>query len=276
VVWIGDALYVDELPKAKLARRVPEEIGKVFGRPDIKAALDYSFERPPADVYEYIEENFSLALPDSEQAEEQDTTNAPCSDELQIASPGTLGETGETPSIYSTDEETPENITSNSDNDATKEEETQYGEDPILDDLEEPPTRSRLNPKPMKPSIMERFATVQGFRKDNEDRFFHEDGSWIGRSNSSRLPWEQRTASGDLVRYYWPKDHCIEREPLQLEADIWGLIDQYPDTYALILLNVEGIPIEVTGASLRAMRAEDKITLHPAIYRLVYNNDKAA
>ena len=53
------ALYVSQLPKAKLARRVPEEIGKAFGWADIKAALDYGFERSPNDVREYLEENFN-------------------------------------------------------------------------------------------------------------------------------------------------------------------------------------------------------------------------
>ena len=33
---------------------------------------------------------------------------------------------------------------------------------------------------------------------------------------------------------------------------------------------------EVTSASLRAMRTGGKLTLYPATYRLVYDNDKAA
>jgi len=123
---------------------------------------------------------------------------------------------------------------------------------------------------------MERFAKSQGFRKDGEDRFFHESGSWIGKANGARFPWEHRTAGGDLVRYYWPKDHCLEQEPLQLEADVWGLIEQHPDTYALILSNVEGAPVEVTGARLRAMRDGGEVTLYPATYRLVYDRDRHA
>ena len=73
VLWLGDALYVDLLPKAKLARRVPEEIGKAFGRASIKAALDYSFERSPADVQEYMEENFNLVPSASPPEETRDT-----------------------------------------------------------------------------------------------------------------------------------------------------------------------------------------------------------
>lgn len=61
VFWHDRSLYVDYLPKAKLAKRVPEEIDRAFGRSDIKDALVYSFERSPADVLAYLQENFRLA-----------------------------------------------------------------------------------------------------------------------------------------------------------------------------------------------------------------------
>src|SRR5690606_4234823 len=62
-LWIEDTIYVDNVPTAKLARRVPEEIGRAFNRADIKAALDYSFGRPAEDVSAYLEENFKLEEP---------------------------------------------------------------------------------------------------------------------------------------------------------------------------------------------------------------------
>ena len=82
--------------------------------------------------------------------------------------------------------------------------------------------------------------------------------------------------SGDLVRFYWPKDHCIEREPLQLEADVWWLIEKQPETYAFILSDIDGNPVEVTGDRLRTMNEAGEITLHPSTYRLVYNHDNHA
>ena len=129
------------------------------------------------------------------------------------------------------------------------------------------------HPTPSKPTIIERFARFHGFQKDGEDRFFHADGSWIGKANGDRFPWERRTAKGELVRHYWPRDHCLERDPLQLDADVWGLIDKFPDSYALILSDARGDPVEVPGARLRAMCAAGEITLYPATYRLVYGND---
>jgi hypothetical protein len=149
-------------------------------------------------------------------------------------------------------------------------------EQTVVDEIDTPGPRPRPAPKPAKPSIMERFAKAQGFSRDGEARFFHENGSWIGKTNGARFPWERRTAGGDLVRYYLPKDHCLEREPLQLEADVWGLIAQQPETYALILSDIEDGPVEVTGTRLRAMRDEGKVTLYPASYRLVYDRDHRA
>jgi len=129
--------------------------------------------------------------------------------------------------------------------------------------------------KPGKPSIMERFARIHGFRRDCEDRFFHPDGSWIAKPSGTPF-WERRTANGDLVRYYWPKDHCLEREPLQIDADIWGLIDKFPDTYALILSDNQDDALEITGARLRAMRDGGNLKFYPATYRLVYQEDRSS
>ena len=131
--------------------------------------------------------------------------------------------------------------------------------------LLEPETvsRQRTPAKPPQPSVIARFALALGFKPDGEDRFYHSDGSWIGRANGARFPWERRSASGDVQRHYYPKEHCLEREPLQIEADVWGLLDQKPDAYSFILVNPEGEPVEMTGARLRALRDGGEITIHP-------------
>ena len=60
VVWQDNVICVMDQGRPKLARCVPEEIGRVFDRPDINAALHYSFGRPPKDVKEYLEANFEF------------------------------------------------------------------------------------------------------------------------------------------------------------------------------------------------------------------------
>ena len=259
VLWLDDTLYVDHLPKAKLARRVPEEIGKAFGRVDIKAALDYSFDRSAKDVREYLEENFKLC-PASTLPEETVEEVEPLPPE-----PGPSPDAGgsENQAVVEPEEDDTQ------DTDATESEKEQDTNAIV----EKGQPRPRSSSKPAKPNIIERYAKSQGFRKDSGDRFSHEDGSWIARANGTRFPWERRTASGNLVRYYWPKDHCLEREPLQLEADVWRLIEQTPKTYALILSDIEGNPVEVTGSRLLTMRDKGKVTLYPATYRLVYYHD---
>ena len=275
VLWLNDALYVDQLSKAKLARRVPEEIGKAFGRADIKAALDYSFERSAQDVREYLEENFKLCPASAQPEEASDEAEPHPTDDHDEPEPtdgaGADQEPGEpdgtdVEGVVEPEEDETEDAGS-AETDAVQEPD---------DVIEAELPRSRASPKPAKPDIVERYAKKQGFRKDSDDRFFHDDGSWIARANGARFPWERRTASGNLVRYYWPKEHCLEREPLQLEADIWGLIERHPETYALVLADIEGDPVEVTGSRLRAMRDEGEVTLYPATYRLVYDHDRHA
>jgi hypothetical protein len=264
VLWLDRVLYVDELPKARLARRVPEEISRQFNRADIRAALDYSFERPASDVRDYLDENFELSAPVE-------------ADEPPRVSDGSRAE-GTTPSA-----EQPEDY-----DDLPNEPLAAFvpaaDSDSCDDDLEddsdpvERPQNTFVHahsaPKPRKLDIMERFAKSQGYKKDGEDRYFHANGGWISRAHDSRFPWESRNASGEIERYYWPKDHCLEQDPLQLEADVWSLIDQYPSTYALVLSDPEGSPLEVSGARLRALLEQGGLTLHPATYRIVYNHDQ--
>jgi hypothetical protein len=275
VVWLDHAIYVERLPKAKLARRVPEEIGKAFARPDIKAALDYSFERSADEVREYLEENFKLFPTVVTPAESVDTSGV-----KNARPPDTPTETedGDDVAEGSPPDESEEDLSPEAAPESNRDVPTGDAEmeQTVVDEIDTPEPRSRPAPKPAKPSIMERFAKAQGFRKDGEERFFHENGSWIGKTNGARFPWERRTAGGDLVRYYLPKDHCLEREPLQLEADVWGLIAQQPETYALVLSDIEDGPVEVTGTRLSAMRDEGEVTLYPASYRLVYSQDHRA
>jgi hypothetical protein len=76
-----------------------------------------------------------------------------------------------------------------------------------------------------------------------------------------------------VLCHYFPKEHCLELEPLQIEADVWGLLDQRPADYSFILTTPDGEPVEMTGTHLCAMRERGEITIHPATYRLVYDLD---
>ena len=272
VVWADGTLYEARLSRAKLAMRVPEELGKAFGRPDIKTALDYSFERSTDDVREYLEERFRLAprqiVPDLEQ--EDGVT--PLSDPVE-------GDRGADTRPAETDDSPMANGDASGTEDLATPIEGDEGDgqdrDTTTEDTDDcrggtPAHRDR---KLATPSIIERFARLRGFTNDGNERFSQSDGSWIGKTKGEPFPWEARTAAGDLLRYYWPKDHCLERKPLELEAGVWGLIEKFPDTYALILLDPQGEPVEVPGERLLALRESGNLKIFPASYRLVVDHD---
>ncbi|HEY9724397.1 MAG TPA: hypothetical protein V6D47_20510, partial [Oscillatoriaceae cyanobacterium] len=270
LLWLDRRLFVSPLTKAKLAKRVPEEIGRSLST-DIRAALAYAFERSPEDIKEYLEENFTLGpegqavVPVVEPRSEPTPIDDDLADEPSEDAHEDVAPAGAADDLHLSEDDEPT---------PPSESEPQAAvPDPGLIDSEVA-TKPRPAPKPPRPSVMVRFALAQGYKADGEDRFFHADGSWIGRANGTRFPWERRSASGEVLRHYYPKEQCLEREPLQIEAEDWGLLDQKPDIYSFILVNPEGEPVEMTGARLRALREGGEITIHPATYRLVYDLDK--
>ena len=252
-VWADCTLHVVRRPAARLARVVSQELGRTFRRQDIADAIKLCFDRSPDFVTDYMEENFNLsprsavasAGPRTTATESTANLSRPETDSPELG-PSTIDVAPEGPAATgSVDVETGNVATS-----------------------EEAPARHR-HAAATKPSIIDRFARAQGFLSDGDDRFYHPDGAWIARLSGAPFPWERRTAGGDLVRAYWGKDHCLDQEPLQLGADLWGLIDKFPDRYSLVLASPSGDPIEVPGASLRAMVAKGQLTIYPATYRLV-------
>lgn len=273
VIWLDRVLYVEDRPLAKLARTISQELVRAFRKQEIGDAIKLCFDRPDGFVTEYMEENFKLAPRETAERLSSTSENATESD-LSVSLSGT-----EQTATPEGDAGSGEESAAGEDVDAWIDEEedegdidNEFGLDESESQAVKQPKES-VHPKPSRSSVIERFARAHGFKKDGEDRFFHPDGRWIAKTHGDRFPWEQRTASGDLIRYFWPKDHCLEREPLQLEADVWGLLDRSPDSYALILSDAQGNPIEIPGTRLRIMREGGEITLYPATYRLVFEHD---
>ena len=214
---------------------------------DITDALKFCVDRPPEFITEYLEENFSLAP-----VEETESTG----EEVNAKTEST--------SQPHTDES--DNHTSNNF------EEDQPFESSKAKNADYESVQWRQSVKSSKPSLIERFARSLGFHKENDHRFIDQKGNWIGKSISNTFPWGQWSLSGELVCYYWLKEHCLENEPLQIEAEVWGLLDKFPQTHVLILIDKSGQPVEVPGYHLRAMLTDGRLQLCPATYRLIYDN----
>jgi hypothetical protein len=276
-VWLDRILYAEDHPLAKLARAVCQELDRSFRRPDIADAIKLCFDRPPEFITNYMEENFTLIprmeLASQETREEHDDENASKSNEadphdidsdVEIDGEDFAGDTELNDHDHGDDQPLDSNNSIEQGDDDNDIEE-------LADELVLEP---QPKPKPAKPSVIERYALTQDFKKDADSRYFHEDGRSIDKVKDSSFTWEQRSKSGEVLCHYWPKEHCLERESLQLDADIWGLIDKQPKSYSLILLNIEGYPVEVSGVHLRTMKDSGKIILYPSTYRIVYDHDE--
>jgi len=255
VVWIGHVIFIRQMSEARMAQIIPDEIGRPFDSPEIQRSLAYSYDRSTASISAYFEENFDLD-PDGEEPNHE-ISDAPQPDE------------GEAPIIDGASLPiTPnfEDAGAPSDTDSHKNETGQVSE-PGGDSEKKQPS------KPSQPDLMERFAAMHGFVPLGENRFRHADGSTLEKVMNFIAPWERRDSAGNVVRRYWSKNLCLERDVLELPAELWKFLEKNPTTVSLILTNPGGHPIEVSGDRLIRRVAAEEVTLYPATYRLVCRAD---
>ena len=272
VVWSNEVIYVKALHDARLAHLVPERLGKIFGRFDISSALSYCYGRSPSDVTEYLKENFFLTDPGFPITEEDLRLTATIKEFEPLSAPDVihpaedvLDPFGKVPEIPG---EVIPDILAEKKADSTFEDVT---DDHQLPEVVDP--KPRTYHKPGRASIVELFFQNLGYRKAGEDNFIHRDGASLARSRGDIFPWVRYSSSGEIICRYWTKDHCLELEPLQIQAEIWGLIEKFPEKYAFLLADLQGNPIEIRGEKLGALRESGYLKLYPATYRLVYENE---
>jgi hypothetical protein len=285
VVWAEGILHVRQQPPARLARLVPAEVARVLGGPDeIRRALDYCYDRSAAAVREYMEGNFNLrpvAVAGASIAAERAVPHhdPSASDEAArdgVADVETLGGSaaGDGALAPSTDGElTP---AGGADAGATAAAADGGGNgqvEPAPGPQERTPPRPHVGP-PRK-ALIERFALAQGFNAARPDRFVRRDGATIARSSTLQSWWELRGSAGVSERFYWPKDHCLDLQPLLVDSEVWRLLELEPETHSLVLEDAAGAPIELRGARLRRMRDDGQLAVHPASYRIKHNHARA-
>lgn len=271
VLWKDSLLYVEDRSAAKMAKSVAQELGRVFNKQEITDAIKLCYDRSAEFVLEYLEENFRL-MPE-EQAGPIDNKVRTTGESKEQGEPATIDESKPTDTTVGEEAPPPTCSDDDTDSESNGEFDTDDGSDETLDDEDESTPAPSRHFKHAKPSLMERFAKSNGYDKDGSDRFYHADGSWIEKvSGGHSFPWERRSALGDLVQCYWDKDHCIQRDALQLDVDVWKLCDQHPDKYTLLLVDIDDVPLEISGRRLHEMCDSGELTLYPAKYRLVHAN----
>mgnify|MGYP005846356159 CR=1 FL=1 len=274
VLWKDSTLYLKSNSVAKIAKAIALELGRHFGRPDIADAIKLCFERDQDFINEYLEENFNLLPPSSTTATpefrpETEPSDQPSPTGLRGAGQITTSPVSEGGAVQIVGP--PPGVP-----------EGQAVGEPLQPDLDEDDegiavTAPRRHSQPSaKPKLIERFAVANGYvRDDSCGRFYRMDGGWIEHVSGASFPWERYSPAGELLQCYWVKDHCIEREPLQIEADVWELCTHHPEKYSLLLAAPDETPVEYSGKRLCALHDSGRVTLFPASYRLVYKHDQA-
>lgn len=249
IVWNADLIYIKvSLPSAKLAKRLPEEIARRINDSEITAALHYCFERNDSQIQDYFEENFDL-LP-------LDGAEYPI-----FVQDATLGEQeSEFQEVHQTERrDVPREV---------PDKPWTYDEYSFIDENTAAQSHASAAQSPPKPSLMERFALAQGFRKQG-DQFYKEDGSRIEKTGREEIfRWAHYAPDGERIRSYLTLEKCLEEEPIELSHEAWTWLNDRPETHSLILVDRQGEPIERTGTELKKLAEKNRIKLYPATYRI--------
>jgi len=274
-LWKDDMLLVVSLSSSKEAKLVPDELARVLANEEIAAAVRTCFDRESGFISEYMEENFNLIL--AREAVEEGTVATEVAD---VPTPEGGQDEGRTDTNVATkslsgiepaaqvrpDERDPNQLTGEIGRDQPQE--------PLGQEIQDYQTvRSKeINDRPQTPDLASLFAKFKGFSVSGGE-YVSSDGSRLLRDPATSFPWQIRSPVGSLVQHYWIKDHCIQKVPLELPAEVWRLCQDYPDEYPLVLTDIQGRPSVITGRDLNRMRDSKTITLYPASYRLVYGGE---
>lgn len=253
VVWSSRVLYVlESSPPQRLARMIPRLLAGYFRRGDITSALSYCYERTEGQITAYFEDAFELlTIADVANPREE---GIPGIDTSGVQVTGT--------DIRTEHPDPTPKARPDSSGDSTQE-----GSRTENDPNPDRPGRLRPATSP----VIERFAAVQGFEVKSDRTFVHPDGRLLLRTDDGIFPWIEK--SRDECVYYYPMEHCMEKEPLDVRADVWGMLERFPDQYALILLDLQDMPTRVFGRDLLSMQQTNELKLYATIYRLVISHD---
>jgi hypothetical protein len=270
-VWSGTTLYVAEASVAKMAAPVSREIARGFDHERIGDAVKFCFERDPDFILEYLEQEFTLSPSPLDSPEEPvPEESVP---EKPVEAPRGPAEASPGEVTVATDSPTDANdhalVERPARPPAPKEQDCEEQEgSPPPPAGPEPNRNQRHRERLEKPQLIERFAQAKGLRSDGEGRFIGGDGTILKRAQDSVFPWELRQAGSEESQFLMPYEHCLDRESIVLDAEVWSLLSSPNAKYVLLLVAPDSSPILRTGADLAKDIENRRIELYPAKYRL--------
>lgn len=251
--WSGMTLFVEDAPIPHIAAPVAREVARGFDHPAIGDAFKFCFEREPQFIIDYLEQEFTLSKslfnPPTQSSE-----NGVVQIEPYVAEHEPIISNRANYDIPNDEPSQPQEQSSNTPPPQAPE-----------------PTRAHSHREPNrteKPSLVERFAATKGLRPDGTGKFIGSNGMVLLRVPESVFPWELRCHHGELEYRLLPREHCIEKEPITVESEVWSLLQGAPDNHALLVLSPEDCPTLLTGCEVKSQLEEGTIKLFPARYRL--------
>lgn len=255
-VWHGTDFLVADRSVARLVSPVVDELARPFGRSDLRDAFRICYERTSDFVSEYLEETFNFD-PEAEMALTTGVIEADCEDasENVHASEYVPPVTFDSPPSTNEIDPVPPPF-------ANEQSPGIYG-----NPFDKPKVHRSHIPSLNRPTVLERFLQARGYVVDGSAHpFVKEDGGWLEKGMAGL--WEEHDSSGEVIQYYWGKEHCLKRSPLSLPAEIWELCKRYPDLYSLVLTNMNDEPVQYSGDMLQELRQSGKLKLRATEYQL--------
>ena len=126
----------------------------------------------------------------------------------------------------------------------------------------------RKNSQP-EPSLIDRYAKEIGFKHSGNGLYTHPDGRRLEHDRTAVFKWQQISTQGELLYKYGVFNSCLDSHPIEMNAEMWLGLQEYPEDSGLLLLDSQGAPILLEGFDIKQMAADHIIDPRPAKYRIV-------
>ena len=262
-------LYLTDVTNGKKANLIPKTLGDSLPVKFI-GALHYSYERSSNSITEYMSENFDLGPPAIDLAPKREEQLLVSEDALKDTVSGDVYQSSEVkaPIPHTVDEEiVPEDCNDSNDDSTSAEVSGSESENESQQGI-----RPRTVKRKKRRSLIEVYATSLGYQLGNDGVYVDLSGNRIRKSSNSQFQWVFENSDDDSEQNFVALEHCLDREPLTIESDVWHMIEQRPDEYGLILIDHQGHPERFSGTHLLNLKNTGQLALNPAKYRISKND----
>lgn len=251
VAFCGNEILFEDARPLRCVELLADDVTRQTGSPDLGRALVFSYERPQDVIDRYFRDNFRIR-DDMEVGGSGQGIHPPQRSETALAAPIAVS--------------SPESARGQQR--VRREENRSRG--PVTDrhglsgGAEQAARRDRTSEhEPLIGRLAEDLELLE-----RSGSYVGSDGRVLRRSESSRGLWELWSPDGRLLGIYWVRRHCLERQPLEVPAEVWERVRETPQATTFVLLDADGRPQLLTGAELLAALEAGRLELFPASYRL--------